>query len=239
MKETKIERVQKLLSQAGIASRRKAEELILQGKVYINGTVARLGDRASFNDRITINNQPISPQEKVYYMINKPEKTICSLKDPQGRKIITDLIDDKRFLFPIGRLDYNTTGTLLITNDGELANRLIHPSYEITRVYRARLDNSLTTIQLAFLNSDNVFLDGKKSKQNVEAVDNKTYIVSLKVGTYHHVKKLFEISGHRVQSLTRIEFAGLSHVQNLKRGEYRKLNHKEVNWLKRLAKMEK
>ncbi|MBN3534628.1 pseudouridine synthase [Mycoplasma procyoni] len=231
------ERVQKLISQAGIASRRKAEELIKNGFVTINGKVAQLGDKASFKDKILVNGQPLFSQEKVYYMLNKPEKVICSLSDPQGRTVITDLIDDNRYIFPVGRLDYNTTGTILLTNDGELTERLLHPKYNIIRVYRARLDAPLDQKQLNFLNSDKVKIDNTTSLQQVIQVDTKSYTIALSVGTYHHVKKLFELCDRKVQSLNRIEFAGLSHVGSLSKGQYRKLNIKEVRWLKQLVKL--
>ncbi|WGI36373.1 pseudouridine synthase [Mesomycoplasma lagogenitalium] len=232
----KKERVQKLISQAGIASRRKAEELIKEKKVTVNGKIVQLGELASFEDEILVDGIPLYKQEKVYYLINKPEKVICSLNDPQKRTIITDLIDDTRFIFPVGRLDYNTTGTMIITNDGELTQRLLHPKYEIKRVYRARLNEPLTKKQLDFLNSDKVMLEGKQSLQEVKQVDNKSYIITLSVGTYHHIKKLFELFDLKVQSLNRIEFAGLSHI-GLKKGEYRKMNIKEIRWLKKLVNL--
>lgn len=236
MKIMKKERVQKLISQAGIASRRSAEELIKNKKVIINGKLAALGDKASFNDEIIVDGIVISKQEKVYYIMNKPEKVICSLKDPQNRTVITDLIDENRFIFPVGRLDYNTTGTIILTNDGELTQRLLHPKYEIIRVYKARLNRPLTEKQLSFLNSDQVKIDGVISKQEVKKVDTKSYIVTLKVGTYHHVKKLFELFDLKVWSLNRIEFAGLTHI-GLQKGQFRKLNIKEIRWLKSLVKL--
>ncbi|MGZ9413304.1 pseudouridine synthase [Mycoplasma sp. 480] len=232
----KIERVQKLISQAGIASRRKAEELIQAQKVTINGKIANLGDKASFKDKILVDGIPLFKQENVYYIMNKPEKVICSLNDPQKRTVITDLIQENKFIFPVGRLDYNTTGTILLTNDGELTQRLLHPKYNILRIYRVRLNEPLTKQQLDFLNGNNVFIDGINSKQEVKQVDTKSYLVTLSVGTYHHVKKLFEIFNLKVQSLNRIEFAGLSHI-GLKKGEYRKLNIKEIRWLKSLVKI--
>ncbi len=231
----KQERLQKLLSQAGIASRRKSEELIKAGEVKVNGKIATLGDKATMKDEIVVKGQQIIKEEPVYYLLNKPEKTISSLRDPEGRALVVDLIDDSRHIYPVGRLDYNTTGTLILTNDGDLANKLAHPSNEIIRVYRARLDAPLTDKELRFLNSENVKLDNKKVKQEVTQVDKKTYVIVLKVGSYHHVKKLFELVGRRVQGLTRIEFAGLSHVGKLSRGQYRELSPKEVKRLKGLV----
>ena len=236
----KKERLQKILSQAGIASRRKAEELIKSKKVTINGKVALIGDKASFNDKILINGiQIFEKEEKVYYLLNKPKKTISSVNDPQKRKTVIGLIKDNKKLFPIGRLDWNTTGTLLITNDGEMSNRLIHPRYKIKRVYRARINEKLLETELKFLNGNNVYLEGKNSKQKITQVDKKTYIISLWVGSYHHIKNLFKLFNKEVLKLTRIEFAGLTHVGNLSEGEYRILKPKEIKWLKNLTNLDK
>ncbi|MCK5945977.1 MAG: rRNA pseudouridine synthase [Mycoplasmataceae bacterium] len=231
-----MDRIQKLISQAGVASRRKAEELIKAGKVSVNGKIAILGDKGTFADAILVNGKALQREELIYYMINKPTKTISTLNDPQGRRIITDLINDDRHIFPVGRLDYDTTGTLLLTNDGDLSNKLTHPSNGIMRVYRARLFEPLSAEDLKFLNSDQVIMDNRQSNQTVEKVDSKTYVVSLAVGTYHHVKRLFEMVNNEVITLTRIEFAGLTHVGKLSKGEYRKLNPKEIKWLKDLVK---
>lgn len=230
------QRLQKILSQAGIASRRKAEDLILKGKVIVNGKVATLGDKATFSDDIWVNNKQIAfAEDKVYYLLNKPPKTISTVHDPEGRTTVIDLINDNRKLFPVGRLDWETTGSLIITNDGEMSNRLIHPKFEIIRVYRARIDSSLSKDQLDFLNSQNVQIDGKPSKQTVTKVDTKSYVITLTQGSYHHVKKLFELVEHKVIKLTRIEFAGISHVGNLSVGQYRELTPKEIKWLKQLT----
>lgn len=231
-----MERLQKILSQAGIASRRKAEELITKKRVTVNGKVATLGDKASFSDDIWVDGKQVMLKEpKVYYLLNKPTRTISSVSDPEGRTTVIDLIDDDRKLFPVGRLDWNTTGTLLITNDGEMSNRLIHPKYEVKRVYRARLDEPLTDKDLAFLNSKDVYIKGQRSEQTVSHVDKKTYVVSLSLGSYHHVKRLFELVEREVIKLTRIEFAGITHVGELSHGQYRELNHKELRWLKQLT----
>ena len=230
-----MDRLQKLMSQAGVASRRNSENMIMQGRVTVNGEIATIGDKASFKDIILVDGKSLFKDEHVYYMVNKPERVICSLSDPEGRTIITDLIDDKRHIFPVGRLDYDTTGTILLTNDGELSNRLTHPSYEVVKVYRARLMRKLLDKELDYLNGDQIIIDGKTSKQQVTKVDNKTYVVALTVGTYHHVKHLFELVDNRVLDLTRIEFAGLSHVGEVPRGKYRELSTSEVKGLKELV----
>lgn len=230
-----LERVQKLISQAGVASRRKAEELIIAKKVKINGKVAMLGDKASFNDEITVNGIALTKEENVYILLNKPPRIITSASDPQGRQTVIDLIDIDKKIFPIGRLDYETTGTLLLTNDGALAHKLMHPSFEIKRVYRARLNEPLEKESLEFLNSNRVVLDNSASKQTVTQDDTKTYIVTLAVGTNHHVKRLFELVDREVITLTRIEFAGLTHVGELSQGQWRFLKPKEIKWLHTLT----
>lgn len=232
-----MDRLQKLIAQAGIASRRAAEELISQGKVKVNGKVAKLGDKATFKDEIMVDGQPLSTKEDfVYYVLNKPDRVVSTVKDPMGRVKVTDLIDESRRIYPVGRLDYDTTGVLLLTNDGELAHRLTHPSYEVLRVYRARITRPLTDDELWFLNSDRVMINGKPSKQQVTKVDNKSYMVVLHVGTYHHVKKLFEMVDTKVLQLKRVEYAGIT-SEGIPVGGYRRLNIKEVRWLKQLTKM--
>ncbi|VEU75984.1 pseudouridine synthase [Mycoplasmopsis columboralis] len=228
------ERLQKLLSQAGVASRREAEAIIKAGKVTVNGKVAQLGDKASFKDKILVNNKPIEPEEHVYFVLNKPEKTVCTLKDNFGRKIVTDLIDTPHKIFPVGRLDYDTTGVLILTNDGELANKLMHPSYEIVRVYRARLDQPLTKNELKRLNQP-LMINNVESKQQVIQAGPKSYFVVLHVGTYHHVKKIFETVNRLVINLKRVEYAGIT-VEKIPVGEYRRLNFKEIKMLKNLVK---
>ncbi|WP_129620677.1 pseudouridine synthase [Mycoplasmopsis gallinacea] len=226
------ERLQKILSQAGIASRRESEELIKKGKVVVNGKVAKLGDKASFKDEILVNGKPIQEEEKVYFLLNKPPKTVCTLKDNFNRTIVTDLIDTPYKIFPVGRLDYDTTGVLLLTNDGEMANKLIHPKYQIPRVYRARLNSPLTPKELKYLNTP-VQINGKESKQDVLVADNKSYFVILTVGTYHHVKELFKLVDRTVLNLKRIEFAGLT-IEGLPVGAYRRLKLKELKFIRTL-----
>lgn len=226
-------RLQKILSEAGIASRRNSEQLIKDGRVKLNGKIATLGDKATFGDDILVDDKPIKREEKVYFVLNKPPKTVCTLKDNFDRTIVTSLINTDAKIFPVGRLDYDTTGVLLLTNDGDLCNKLIHPRYQILRKYRARLDEPLTNEQLKLLNKP-VLIKNKPSYQKVEQLDTKTYLVSLSVGTYHHVKELFETVSRKVINLKRVEFAGIT-CEKIPVGEYRKLNFKEVKMLKALT----
>ncbi|VEU75449.1 ribosomal large subunit pseudouridine synthaseB [Mycoplasmopsis maculosa] len=227
-------RVQKLLAQAGIASRRKIEEYIEKGLVKINGIVAKLGDKADINDEIKFNNQIVTFNSTnfVYFLLNKPEKTITTVKDPKGRTTVVDLIDTNERIVPVGRLDYNTTGTLLLTNDLELVNKLTHPKYEIPRMYRARIDSPLNKRAFDKLNSEKgVLVNDKLSFQNVLQVDTKSYLIELHVGSYHHIKELFKAVKHEVINLKRVSYANLN-VEKLPLGAYRKLTLKEIKDLK-------
>ncbi|MCU9939041.1 pseudouridine synthase [Mycoplasmopsis felis] len=233
------ERLQKILSQAGVCSRREAENLIKENKVKVNGMIAKLGDKASFQDEILVNNIPIKEEEKVYYVLNKPKKTISTLKDNFNRTSVVDLMDVPYKIFPVGRLDYDTTGVLIMTNDGELTNKLLHPKYQIPRVYRARLNEQLNKIELKKLNGI-VKVNGVKSVQNVlpiNEVSPKSYFVILTQGTYHHVKELFKTVNKIVISLKRIEYAGIT-VDKMPLGTYRKLTIKEVKDLKNLVRIQ-
>ncbi|WP_322900340.1 pseudouridine synthase [Mycoplasmopsis felis] len=233
------ERLQKILSQAGVCSRREAENLIKENKVKVNGMIAKLGDKASFQDEILVNNIPIKEEEKVYYVLNKPKKTISTLKDNFNRTSVVDLMDVPYKIFPVGRLDYDTTGVLIMTNDGELTNKLLHPKYQIPRVYRSRLNEQLNKIELKKLNGI-VKVNGVKSVQNVLPINEespKSYFVILTQGTYHHVKELFKTVNKIVISLKRIEYAGIT-VDKMPLGTYRKLTIKEVKDLKNLVRIQ-
>ncbi|MGL4183717.1 MAG: pseudouridine synthase [Metamycoplasmataceae bacterium] len=232
-------RVQKYISQAGVASRREAEKLIIEKKVKINAKIAELGDKVNKNDKVFVNNVLIKEMPDLrYYLLNKPKKTICTLKDNLGRTLVTSLINDNSYLFPVGRLDFNTTGVLIITNDGDLAAKLTHPSYEIPRVYRARLNEKLTLNEIKFLNSDKVIVNEKKSKQEVLIIENRSYQVTLHEGSYHHVKKIFETVGKKVIDLKRVSFGGIT-CEKLMVGEYRNLKPFELKKLKLLVENKK
>ncbi|TDV23044.1 23S rRNA pseudouridine2605 synthase [Mycoplasmopsis mustelae] len=230
-------RLQKLLSQAGVASRREAEKLINDGHVKINGKIAKIGDKATFSDYILVKNKPIQQEEKVYYVLNKPTKTVSTFKDNFDRTTVVDLLDVPYRVFPVGRLDYDTTGVLIMTNDGDLTNKLLHPKYKIPRVYRARLNEKLKFKELKTLNSI-VKVNGVKSVQQVIPIGEdspKSYFVILTQGTYHHVKELFLTVNKTVINLKRVEYAGIT-VEKMRLGEYRKLTLKEVKMLKDLVK---
>ncbi|AAU14148.1 pseudouridine synthase [[Mycoplasma] mobile] len=229
-------RIQKLISQAGISSRRAAEDLILKKRVKINGVIAKIGDKASLEDVILVDEKVISKEEKVYYLLNKPKNVVTTLKDNFNRSIITDFIDEKKYkIFPVGRLDYDTTGIIILTNDGETANKLLHPKYEIPRIYEVIIDKELSLEEIKYLNSQEVFLNSKKSFQEVSKISNYKYKIKLHQGSYHHIKKLFEIVGKKVKDLNRTEYAFFN-LENLSIGNYRKLNKHEIDRLLNFVK---
>ena len=192
-----MERLQKYLSSCGVDSRRKCEELILQGKVKVNGIkITELGYKVSEKDKISVDDVDVIRKEKLYYLLYKPEKTICSVKDEKNRTTVIDLIDTEEKVFPVGRLDYDTTGLLLITNDGELTNKLTHPHGHVEKTYYAKIDGIITPTEIKIL-ENGVVLDGiktKKARAKIKKVDNcsKKMIVNQNVEhlTCHHCKNL-------------------------------------------------
>lgn len=236
-----MERLQKVIANSGVVSRRKAEELILQGKVKVNGKVVlELGTKVSANAKIEVNNILISNQDKVYYILNKPRGIITSTKDEHDRKTVVDLIDEEKRIYPVGRLDYDTTGLIILTNDGELANMIMHPKNEIDKVYVAKISGIPTPSDFMRL-KNGVVIDGiktSKARVKIKKVDkeNNISIVELTIheGKNHQVKKMFEKIGYDVLKLKREKIAFLD-LKGLKSGEYRKLNPKEVSKLYNLV----
>lgn len=237
-----MERLQKIIAESGITSRRKAEELIKNGKVIVNGKViTELGTKASYSDDILVDGKKIEKEEKEYYIFNKPRGVITSTSDEKGRKVVTDFFDSNKRLYPVGRLDYDTTGLLIVTNDGELSNLIMHPKNEIEKVYIAKIDGIIKGTEINIL-KNGVVLDGIKcipKRVKLKKFDKKTNssIVEIIIteGKNHEVKRLFESVGFRVDKLKRERVAFLT-LGNLKSGEYRKLNIKEVKQLFSLIK---
>lgn len=231
-----MERLQKVIAQAGICSRRKAEELIKDGKVKVNNEVATLGMQVESSDTITVCGKLIRKEEKVYFLLNKPRGVICTASDDKNRKTVVDLIKTDKRIYPVGRLDYDTTGALILTNDGELANILMHPKNGITKVYYVKMEGKLLGDEIHTLERgivvDNKTLKPDKIKfRKYDASTNVTYAsVILHEGHNHEIKKLFEYINHPVIKLKRESVAFLD-VLSLKSGEYRMLNPKEVQKL--------
>lgn len=229
-----MERLQKVIAQAGIASRRKAEELIKDGKVKVNGEVIKeLGTKVSESDKVEVNNKPIEKETKEYYLLNKPRGVITTTNDEHGRKTVTDLIETSTRIYPVGRLDYDTTGAILLTNDGEFANILMHPSNKIDKVYLAKLEGIIKGEQINALKNgvmlDDVLVKASRVKLKKVNQENLTSMVEITIheGKNHQVKRMFESVGFHVEKLTR-ERIGIFDINNLKSGQYRKLTPKEV-----------
>lgn len=237
-----MERLQKLIATSGYCSRRKAEDLIKQGKVYVNGEkITELGTKASFGDEIIVEGNLLEYEEKEYYLFYKPRSVVCTTKDDKGRKTVLDYFDETtKRIYPIGRLDYDTTGLLLLTNDGDFANLMMHPSSKIDKFYVAKVKGIVTPDEVKLLKKG-VMLDGKKiypSRVKLKKQDKKnlTSIVEITVhdGINHEVKRLFESINHEVIKLKRESFGFLT-LGNLKSGEKRILSKKEVKQLYNMA----
>lgn len=233
-----MERLQKVIAASGFTSRRKAEELIKSGKVEVNGFIVReLGTKVSYDDVIVIDGMQLKKESnKEYYLLNKPRGYISSVSDDKDRKTIIDLINTETRIYPIGRLDYDTTGLILLTNDGELTNILSHPSNGIEKTYIAKIEGILSAENIMALKKG-VMIEGRKCRPSRFKVRKKdaeknTSMVEITIveGRNHIVKKLFHELKHDVIKLKRESYAFLN-VEGLKSGEYRELSIKEVKKL--------
>ncbi len=233
-----MERIQKVISNLGYASRREAEKLILDGKVKVNGEIVReLGTKVTKKDVITVCGDVLDKNKNYeYYILNKPRGVISSVSDPCGRKTVVDLIETDARIYPIGRLDYDTTGVLLLTNDGELANKLMHPSSNIEKTYVVKVDGLVTGKDIKILRNG-VIINGKKTypaKVKLKSYNKKTdksiVVLTIHEGKNHQVKNMFKVLGYDVLKLKREKYADLDLV-GLRVGEYRKLTNKEVSVL--------
>lgn len=229
-----MERLQKVIAESGLTSRRKAEELITAGKVKVNGQiVTELGTKVTNKDRVEVNGKPIEKEQKEYYLLNKPRGVVTTTEDEHHRKTVVDLIPTKARIYPVGRLDYDTTGAILLTNDGEFANILMHPSNKIDKVYLAKLEGIIKGEQINALKNgvmlDDVLVKASRVKLKRVNQENSTSMVEITIheGKNHQVKRMFESVGFHVEKLTR-ERIGIFDINNLKSGQYRKLTPKEV-----------
>ncbi len=232
-----MERIQKVIANSGYTSRRKAEELLIKGKVKVNGIVVKeLGTLVDSSDTIEVEGNILKKDLKVYILLNKPRGVVTTTSDDKMRKTVLDLIDVKERIYPIGRLDYDTTGVLILTNDGNLTNGLIHPSNNVDKVYIAKIKGIIKSDDIKKL-SKGVIIDGKKTSKafaKIKKIDKKKNIsiveLTIHEGRNHQVKKMFEVCGYEVLKLKREKFAFLD-VKSLKPGEYRHLSIKEVKKL--------
>jgi len=236
-------RLNRYLSLAGVGSRRKNDELILSGVVKVNGKVVQeLGVKVDpLTDRVTVQGKPVSIQQKSYYLLfNKPKDCITTLSDERGRTTVMDYVKVRERIYPIGRLDRNTTGVLLLTNDGDLAHALTHPKHEIERVYRVRLERGILDEDLKKLRRGVRLEDGLAVPDRAETIPGtkRTEIVmSLREGKNREVRRMIEALGYDVKNLERIAFAGLT-TEGVPRGRWRNLTRTEVNHLRQQAGME-
>ncbi|MGG3804683.1 23S rRNA pseudouridine(2605) synthase RluB [Metabacillus fastidiosus] len=237
-----MERLQKVIAHAGIASRRKAEQLIQEGKVKVNGkVVTELGTKVTDQDRVEVEGVPLEREEPVYLLLYKPTGVISAVKDDKNRKVVTDFFPYiTQRIYPIGRLDYDTSGLLLLTNDGEFANILTHPRYEVEKTYVAKLKGIPLREQVKQLERGVQLEDGKTApaKVKVLSIDKKkqTSIVEIKIreGRNRQVRRMFEAIGHQVQKLKREQLAFLD-LKGLSTGDSRELTPHEVKQLRALA----
>jgi len=231
-----MERVSKLIANAGFCSRRKAEEYIESNRVKVNGRVISLGDKANPGDVISVNGTVITKEDKEYILLYKPRGVVTTTSDDKNRKTVIDLVRTNNRLYPVGRLDYDTTGLLLLTNDGELANLLMHPKSVIDKTYIVKVKGLVPPKVLKTL-ATGVMLDGKKTAKahsKAKKYDKKTdtSIIELTIheGKNHQVKKMFEALGYDVIKLKRETYSFLD-LSGLTSGEYRALTPKEVKKL--------
>ncbi|HIT43240.1 TPA: rRNA pseudouridine synthase [Candidatus Avacholeplasma faecigallinarum] len=234
------ERLQKTMASCGVASRRKCEEYILNGRVKVNGVVVtELGTKVSKKDKIEVDGKELIKEQLVYYVLYKPTGYLTSVSDPMGRRTVMDLIDSetkKTRIFPIGRLDYDTSGVLLLTNDGDLSYRLTRSAKEIEKIYQVRVNGIINQTAVTSL-MKGVMIDGKMTKRaQVEVMDidkvNKSSLIKITIteGRNRQVRKMCEAVGFEVKKLKRISFGGVT-LEGLSVGEYRQLKPHEIKVL--------
>ena len=232
-------RLNKYIANSGICSRREADELITQGLVEVNGkVVTEMGYQVQKTDRVVFDGQSITPEKPVYVLLNKPKGYISTTKDEKARKTVMDLVANASpyRLFPVGRLDRQTTGLILLTNDGHLTKKLTHPSFGVKKIYHVTLDRKLSVEDLR------IIADGVRLEEGVAEVDSISYIegkpkneigIEIHIGWNRVVRRIFKKMGYEVEALDRVIFAGLT-KKNIKRGHWRILTEMEVNNLKML-----
>ena len=240
-----MERLQKVIANSGYCSRRKAEELIANGKVFVNGSMVKeQGVKVTRKDVIMVNGKKITKEDKAYYVLYKPEGYISTTSDEKGRRTVMDLVPNDKRVYPVGRLDYDTSGVLLLTNDGEFTNLMTSPRHKVEKEYRVKVKGFLRKEESIKL-SKGVEIDGYKTRKayikDVEYnKDNETSLVTIiiKEGKYHQVKNMFESVNHPVLKLKRVRF-GVVDLKGMKLGQHRLLKPYEIKQLREISKEEK
>ena len=230
-------RLNQFISRSGLTSRRKADILIESGKIKVNGKIVKkLGTKVSVEDKIEYNRKQITIQRYKYLVLNKPKNFITTLSDEKKRKTVLDLINNAcaERLFPVGRLDKNTTGVLLFTNDGDLSQKLIHPKHKIKKEYHVSLNKKISMLDFEKIKKGIDLEDGKIKVDEIRIINNtynKELLLTLHSGRNRIVRRIFEFFDYEVLKLDRILFAGIS-KKNTPRGKWRFLNNKEIGFLK-------
>ena len=230
-------RLNKFLANAGVCSRREADDFIQAGAVTVNGTVVtELGTKVLRTDEIRFHDQPVTMEKKVYVLLNKPKDCVTTSDDPQQRKTVMDLVKDAcpERIYPVGRLDRNTTGVLLLTNDGDLASKLTHPKFLKKKIYHVFLDKNVTAHDMQQIATGITLEDGEIHADAIEYANDKDKSqvgIEIHSGKNRIVRRIFESLGYKVVKLDRVLFAGLT-KKNLRRGDWRFLTEKEVDILR-------
>jgi 23S rRNA pseudouridine2605 synthase len=230
-------RLNAFLARAGVASRRRADELIKAGRVSVNGRRGELNDFVGGRDVVELDGARVAPQELAYVLLHKPAGVVTTARDPQGRRTVVDLVEHSSRLVPVGRLDADTTGALLLTNDGELAHKLAHPRYEVNKVYEAEVEGEPSDEALRRLAEGLELEDGPTAPAQVQRLGPSRIELTIHEGRKHQVKRMCEAVGHPVRRLHRSRYADLD-LTGLGQGEWRPLAADEVERLQRAAAAE-
>ena len=220
-----MHRVQKLLSNYGYCSRRKAEELIKEGRVKVNDKIITIGDKASEKDKIYVDGKLVGKERRVYLMLNKPLGCVTALKDKQY-KTVMDYVKVKERVFPIGRLDYNTSGLLLLTNDGDFANKIMHPRYEVKKTYFVKIHKPITNREIELIENGVKLEDGKSAPAKIKKHGDTILEITIHEGKNRVVRRIFKKLDFKVVSLKRLRIGELS-LGKLKEGKFRKLSEED------------
>lgn len=234
-------RLNKYISHSGLCSRRDADAFIEKGRVKVNGKIVKeLGIKVQPGDKVEVDDYHIEPESFIYLLLNKPKDTITTTDDEKGRKTVVDLVETAtgNRVYPVGRLDRDTTGVLILTNDGDLANRLMHPSYSIPKFYEVTTDPVLTDNQLQQLRQGVELDDGLSKPYKVKRDPYNPAVISLGLneGRNRQIRRTIEALGVNVAKLTRTRYAGLT-TKGVRTGRWRKLKQNEINWLREIVKL--